>query len=271
VRQALAANFQRRVVRSKLIPPGAFTLIELLVVIAVIGILASLLLPALTSAKASARYAKCKSILRQLALAMNVYVTDHVVYPTFGTYTPMVLWVGGDPLEKGYFGPEGYLTRNYKRWPFCAEGRKLPSPFRPLQRPEYFYWYNSLGSKPPNPADNNAWGLGLAKNREPSSRPGEAPFGLPVKESEVVLPADMVAFADTVSRGSGNVWWGGPPHSGLEYFYPHRDGVAASFCDGHVERLARRDFLKAQGATNDFWRRWNRDHEPHPEAWRLTR
>jgi len=28
--------------------------------------------------------------------------------------------------------------------------------------------------------------------------------------------------------------------------------------------------LKAQGGTNDFWRRWNRDHEPHPEVWRKT-
>src|SRR5262245_58605742 len=62
-----------------------FTLIEVLVAVAVIGILAALLLPAVQSARASARRVMCANQLRQLGLALHLYHDSHLCFPP-GSY-----------------------------------------------------------------------------------------------------------------------------------------------------------------------------------------
>jgi prepilin-type N-terminal cleavage/methylation domain-containing protein/prepilin-type processing-associated H-X9-DG protein len=172
---------------------NAFTLIELLVVIAIIGVLASLLLPALGNAKEQAKLIKCVSNQKQIGIAFELYADDNET--RFPPLAPFQVY-GHRSFEFGGGDPDPNYQDGQTRMMLAATNRPL---WRYAQSKKVFECPSDRGfdipdiGLPPSKSLFGSWGSSYKYNSYPWTKT-RYPFDNTIDQPDSKL-ADEIGLA----------------------------------------------------------------------------
>src|ERR1035437_581225 len=261
----LAADFHNTKPRKVSAGLSAFTLTELLLVIAIIGILAVLLLTAVSQAKAKAQKIQCVNNLHQLGIALNGFVQENHTYPLYANFniskhnvTAHYNWAEALSYEELSIAESKIPYYTHGVW-ICPSARWHTDGSADTRTNWFSYRYNWCGLN----SAGNTGSLGLG-GRNISTL---GPLPPPVGESEIIAQSDMMAIGDDFD--------GEPVIQRAMWIYTGKNGRRGNtsarhqgkanvvFCDGHVESPTLQFLF--EDTSDAALVRWNRDHQPHRE------
>ena len=248
----------------------AFTLIELLVVIAIIGILASLLLPALAKAKEKAHRAACSGNLRQWGYAQSMYLDDNravfpstkipanppITPPGYDEDTPFWLSLTDIQVENVAKGTSYGMDAWFNALPPYIQSRPLWQ-YAISGASDAYNTSKSIYKCPTSdllPIDPSIPHGQVVFNYGMNSKgiPEGAPTGTVLKQSAVAHPSAFVMFSDNRTHENENPFYGSTSVNldilGSPQCYTTREssrhdaGANIMFSDGHV-RYFKYDYI----------------------------